>query len=54
VEGKLAFFGDGTVSYSPEFEACRRIATERNLPLRDVYEIAARAFDPTAAGTATA
>jgi uncharacterized protein (TIGR00299 family) protein len=51
VEGKLAFLGDGTTSFSPEFEACRRIATERNLPLKDVYEVAARAFDPKVVGS---
>jgi uncharacterized protein (DUF111 family) len=33
------------VSFSPEFEACRRIAGEKNVPLKDVYEAAMRAFD---------
>ncbi len=33
-------------SFSPEFETCRRVATEWNLPLRQVIEAAQRAFDP--------
>ena len=44
VEGKLAVLSDGTLSFSPEFEACRRLATENNQPLKDVYESAMRAF----------
>jgi pyridinium-3,5-bisthiocarboxylic acid mononucleotide nickel chelatase len=44
IEGKLAVLPDGGTSFSPEFEACRRIATEKNLPLKDVYEAAMRAF----------
>jgi uncharacterized protein (TIGR00299 family) protein len=49
IEGKLAVLGDGSLSFSPEFESCRRIATERNLPLKEVYEGAMRAFE--SAGT---
>jgi pyridinium-3,5-bisthiocarboxylic acid mononucleotide nickel chelatase len=48
IEGKLAVLPDGGVSFSPEFEACRRLATEKNVPLKDVYEAAMRAY-----GTAT-
>jgi hypothetical protein len=44
IEGKLAVLPDGETSFSPEFEACRRVAGEKNLPLRDVYEAAQRAF----------
>jgi uncharacterized protein (TIGR00299 family) protein len=44
IEGKLAVLPDGGVSFSPEFEACRRIATEMNVPLKDVYEAAMRAY----------
>jgi len=47
IEGKLAVLGDGSLSFSPEFESCRRIATEQNLPLKDVYETAMRAFEAT-------
>jgi uncharacterized protein (TIGR00299 family) protein len=44
IEGKLAVLPDGSVSFSPEFEACRRIAAEKNVPLKEVYEAALRAF----------
>lgn len=44
IDGKLAVLPDGGTSFSPEFEICRRIATERNVPLKDVYEAALRAF----------
>ena len=33
---------DGTAAFSPEYEDCRRIATVRNLPLRDVIAAAQR------------
>ena len=45
VAGKLAYLGDGTQSFSPEFEACKQIATQHNLPVKDVYEEACRAFE---------
>jgi uncharacterized protein (TIGR00299 family) protein len=44
IEGKLAVLPDGETSFSPEFEACRRVAGEKNVPLRDIYEAAQRAF----------
>jgi uncharacterized protein (TIGR00299 family) protein len=44
VLGKLAILGDGTASFSPEFEACRIIATEKSVPLKDVYEVARKAY----------
>jgi uncharacterized protein (TIGR00299 family) protein len=44
IAGKLATLPEGGVSFSPEFEACRRIASEKNVPLKDVYEAAMRAF----------
>lgn len=44
VEGKLAVLPDGGASFSPEFEACRRIAADKNVPLKDVYEAAMRAY----------
>lgn len=49
VEGKLAWSVDGRVRFSPEFESCRKIAAERGLALREVYEAAHRAFDQRAA-----
>jgi pyridinium-3,5-bisthiocarboxylic acid mononucleotide nickel chelatase len=47
IEGKLAVLPDGGQSFSPEFEACRRIATEKNLPLKEVYEAAHKSFHST-------
>src|SRR5947207_894667 len=47
IEGKLAVLPDGGVSFSPEFEACRRIASEKNVPLKDIYEAAQRSFHST-------
>ena len=46
VEGKIGWHGDGAARFAPEFEACRRIALEKNVPLRDVHEAAQKAFDP--------
>jgi len=48
IEGKLAVLPDGGTSFSPEFEACRRVAAEKNQPLKDVYEAAMRAFGESA------
>jgi uncharacterized protein (TIGR00299 family) protein len=45
VEGKVGWRRDKPPRFAPEFESCRRIAEERNLPLREVYEAAQRAFD---------
>jgi uncharacterized protein (DUF111 family) len=44
VDGTVAVLPDGGDSFSPEFEACRRSAGEKNVPLKDVYEAAMRAF----------
>lgn len=44
IEGKVAILGEGQMSFSPEFESCRKVALERGLPLRDVYEAARRSF----------
>lgn len=46
VEGKVGFPPDGPPRFSPEFESCRRIAAELDLPLREVYDAAHEAFDP--------
>ena len=46
VEGKIGWLRDGQPRFSPEFESCRRIATEQHVPLREVYEAAQKAFDP--------
>ena len=50
IQGKLAVLPDGGASFSPEFEDCRRIATEQNQPLKEVYEVAMRAFAQSPAG----
>jgi pyridinium-3,5-bisthiocarboxylic acid mononucleotide nickel chelatase len=47
VAGKLALLDGGTVSFSPEFEACRVIADQHQVPLREVYEAARRASGTT-------
>jgi uncharacterized protein (TIGR00299 family) protein len=50
VEGKLAIAPGRSPTFSPEYEACRRVAIEHRVPLRVVMEAARRAFD--AAGLA--
>jgi uncharacterized protein (TIGR00299 family) protein len=45
IEGKVAVLSDGSLSFSPEFESCRRLAEQTSLPLRDIYETAMRAFE---------
>jgi hypothetical protein len=49
IEGKLARLPDGSLRFSPEFESCRQAADRARAALRDVYEAASRAFDPSAA-----
>ena len=46
VEGKVGWLAGVPRGFAPEFEACRRIAAEHNVPLRTVYDAAQRAFDP--------
>ena len=43
VEGKVSHH-EGKSRFSPEFESCRKLARERNVPLRDVYLEATRAW----------
>jgi uncharacterized protein (DUF111 family) len=47
VEGKVRWLADGQARFAPEFESCQRIAQEERIPLREVYEAAEKAFDPT-------
>jgi hypothetical protein len=46
VEGKVGWLPGGTPRFSPEYEACRRIAVEHGVSLHAVYEAAQQAFDP--------
>ena len=39
VQVKIKSLGGAAVGLSPEFESCRRIALERNMPLQEVYRI---------------
>ncbi len=45
ITGKLATLADGTISFSPEYESCKEIAVEKKKPLKDVYEMARKAFN---------
>ena len=44
VAGIVAWIDDATPRFSPEFESCRRLAEEKNLPLVEVYEAARLAY----------
>ena len=46
IEGKVGWLSDGTPRFAPEFESCRRVAAEHDVPLRAVYEAAQKAFEP--------
>ncbi|MBN2474699.1 MAG: nickel pincer cofactor biosynthesis protein LarC [Pirellulales bacterium] len=46
VEGKVGWLAGGVPRFAPEFESCRHIAAEHDVPLHEVYETARRAFDP--------
>lgn len=43
---KIARSGDGTVNVAPEYDDCRRIARERGVPLKVVYQAAIAAARP--------
>ena len=45
VAGKLGWIAGQPPSFSPEFDACSRVAQQHNVPLKDVYEAAQRAFE---------
>ncbi len=44
VAGKLAWIAGMPESFSPEFESCREVAEKHQVPLKDVFEAARRAF----------
>jgi uncharacterized protein (TIGR00299 family) protein len=48
--GKLGWVTGHPPSFAPEYDACSRVAAERNVPLKAVYEAAHRAFQPGPAG----
>ena len=50
IEGKIAILEDGTEAFSPEFDACRRIALEHDIPLRTVDQEARAAYERRQAG----
>jgi len=47
IAGKLATIPGRPPQFSPEYEACRRIAEQYSIPLRTVMEAASRAFSAT-------
>ncbi len=49
IEGKLGFITGQSPSFSPEYESCRRVAEQHNVPLKQVYEAAQQAFAKTEA-----
>jgi uncharacterized protein (TIGR00299 family) protein len=46
IDGKVAWLAGSPPTFSPEYEACRKVAEQHHMPLREVYEAAHRAFDP--------
>jgi pyridinium-3,5-bisthiocarboxylic acid mononucleotide nickel chelatase len=47
VEGKIAWLRNGLPRFSPEYEACRRVAAAHQVALQEVYDVARKAFDAT-------
>lgn len=46
IRGKLAWWPNQPPHFTPEYEACRQLALDKQLPLRDIYEAALRAYHP--------
>jgi uncharacterized protein (TIGR00299 family) protein len=44
IAGKIAHLPGGSIRFSPEYEACHRVAVERGLPLADVLATARQVF----------
>jgi len=44
VRMKLASMNGTVTNYAPEYEDCRRIASERHVPLKDVMQEAVREY----------
>ncbi|MBM4256898.1 MAG: nickel pincer cofactor biosynthesis protein LarC [Deltaproteobacteria bacterium] len=47
VRVKMAYSPEGRVNVAPEYEDCKRLAQERNIPLKEVYEAAVLAARQT-------
>lgn len=45
IAGKLGWIAGQEPSFSPEFEACKKVAEAHGVPLKDVYETAQRAYE---------
>ena len=52
VAGVVAKLPGGKRAFSPEYEDCRRVAGEHNVPLGAVYQAAQAAFEPDESGDA--
>jgi pyridinium-3,5-bisthiocarboxylic acid mononucleotide nickel chelatase len=50
VEGQVSWLRNGSMRFSPEFESCRITAAAHQVPLRDVYETAQKAFEEKGTG----
>jgi uncharacterized protein (TIGR00299 family) protein len=48
IEGKLGWIEGQAPSFSPEFEACQRVAAEKGVPLKAVYDAAQKAYEASA------
>jgi pyridinium-3,5-bisthiocarboxylic acid mononucleotide nickel chelatase len=49
VRGKLGWLGERPPTFSPEYDDCARIAAERGIPLREVYDATNAAYTRQAA-----
>jgi uncharacterized protein (TIGR00299 family) protein len=43
---KVSQTPSGKIKFSPEYEDCRKLAAEKNIPLQDIYQAAINAYDP--------
>jgi uncharacterized protein (TIGR00299 family) protein len=44
---KIAQTSSGDIKISPEYEDCRKLASEKGVPLREIYQAAISAYDPS-------
>jgi uncharacterized protein (TIGR00299 family) protein len=49
VRGKLGWLGERPPTFSPEYDDCARVAAERGIPLREVYDATQAAYTRQAA-----